>query len=538
MKKILLFLFILVAPVMLQTASAQSGFPFFRSFLDGKTDDIKFPAGSNGRVNSTNESSVTNRGLILTTQTSQVGAFFLPNHLFTTSNGMLIEFEYMMYYTDPPGSGNTRELTDGICMFLVDATNGTYIGNNLRFGADGAGFGYTNRYSFNSSYNQLILTPGIKGGYLAVALDQGPFKTIRMDGTDIRNGIPYGPTGIPGREITSTKDVASDTRSNVTIRGAAGRNAMNFSGNKFTSSLPEGNWGYPVLVTRHTGGSEDLAGKRNTTGFVLNATTGEYDASTFQNNSITPTIEKPFDIAGGSDFGYKSNNSYRKVIIALTPNSNEDGFHITVTIQHGSEKTVVIDGFSYVSDTYYMENAIPSDQLSGWPTAYKSSPKHQLNVTTPERLAIGFTASTGTVTNYTNVIKNLRITMIGAAESVNDIIENHRRGPVTILPLENDLAYKSTLGEPSKENIDPDSFRFRKDEEIWNPSDNPYELITSDGKWLYDPDTKEVMFFPIQGFKGIVTAMYDVNSLEHKNDDNYRSSIAKIIVDINDYQPN
>lgn len=520
--------------VVLHDAAAQQlapgEFPFFRSFTDGVTDYIKFPAGNGGRTNATNENSLTEYGLVLTYGTSQVGAFFLPQHTFSTGDGFLIEFEYIMQ-----GSDN---MTDGITMFLVDAQD-RYIGNNLYFGAPGAGFGYTHRMGYNTD-NRIS---GIKGGYLAVALDQGPFKVNRMvdrdDGDEMRNGMVFDDS------YYSTGSIATkyDTRSNVTIRGAAGNAPRTIIVNNRTFNLVEGMWGYPVLATRHTGwspgtGLSDPQNLRNDAGFKLNTGTGLYV------KDIPNQIGNAFNIAGGSDFEGPENPAYRKAIIALDPNPNttEGGFRITVTIQHGTEKTTVIENFTYPLTLKYIENGYPANWNSSMGLAQIASkpPIETYTVTNPEKLVIGFSASTGWNTAYTNIIRNLRITPIHAANTANDDVRDHRRGPVTIRPFDNDIGYKkegdSFIGD--KDFLNPDTFRFWTDEYTWK-EEGDYEVpVAGKGKWVYDPETREVLFFPAKGFTGKVEIMYDVKGrFAPFNEEKYRSSLAHISVTIADNQP-
>ncbi len=518
----------------LPDASAQQvepgEFPFFRSFTDGKTDFIKFPGGNPGRSNSTNNNSLTEYGLVLTHGTSQVGAFFLPQHTFDTNDGFLIEFEYIMQGSD--------DMTDGITMFLVDAKP-EYIGDNLIFGAEGAGFGYTHRMGYNTS-NRLY---GIRGGYLAVALDQGPFKTNRMVhrdyGDEQRNGMVFDDSGYSTGSLLKKYD----TRSNITIRGAAGNTQRTFIVNKREFPMPAGRWGFPVLATRHTGwdpdtGLKDPQNLRNDAGFKLDTGTGLYV------KDIPKPIDIPFNIAGGADFNGPEDPAYRKAIIALEPNPNtsEGGFKITVTIQHGTEKTTVIENFTYPLTLKYIENGFAAnwDSSLGYAQIAKTPPIEQYTVTRPEKLVIGFSASTGWNTAYTNIIRNLRITPIYAANTANDDIRDHRRGPVTIRPLDNDLGYKtegsSFIGD--KDFLNPETFRFWTDEYTWK-DEGDYEIdAPGKGKWVYDLETREVLFFPAKGFTGKAQIMYDIKGMYAPFDqEKYRSSLATISVTIADNQP-
>lgn len=526
-KVIALFLISILAIVCSKASAQQTSpgnFPFFRSFLDNNLQYITFPPGNNNRNNAAQLDKVNNRGLFLTSGKEEVGAFILPDHTFSTEDGLTIEFEYVMIGND--------DLTDGICMFLIDAQD-KYI-NDMGFGAPGAGFGYTHRLAFDSK-NQII---GIKGGYLAVALDQGPFKTIRMEGNEMRNGIIYNDKSDYSTSAQLTK---YNTRSNITIRGAAGNKDQSVVTPSRNLNLKEALWGYPVLITRHTGWpshaeNTGLSELRNDAGFKLNTSNGMFikDAS--------PSISEDFNISGGKDFNSATEPEYRKAIIALMPNPNtiEGGFKITVTIQHGEKKDVVIKDFTYPSTLKYIENGVPRDWISGEPQVIASPDIIGYTVDRPQKLVIGFAGSTGWNNSYINIIKNLRITPLYAANTVNDDIVEHRRGPVTIRPLDNDIAYDSRSGPATgnRENIDSDSFRFWTDEYTCL-GDNIYEhIVPYKGRWVYNPSMAEALFFPVEGFAGEVSIMYDVKGrFDPYDEEKFRSSLATISITIADNQP-
>ena len=499
---------------------AQEGpLPFFRSFLDGNLNKITFPGpnepGASGRAADGNykriNRAVLNQwGLQLTRGKEEIGAFYLPEYIFSTQDGLLIEFEYIMMYTNAEEIG----ITDGICMFLVDATTNEYIGSNLKYGAEGAGFGYTHRRSGHTDirYGVTSIT-GMKGGYLAVALDQGHFKNWRFENYEMRNGIPYGDAG-----IANVQSATYNTRSNVTIRGAAGRGEKVITTSLKTHRIAEGRWGYPVLITRHTGWDEKTGledpnsdGLRNKAGFMLNTQTGMYE------QYVVPRIDNPFCIAGGKLFYHSDESAYRKAIIALEPNTIGGGFRITVTIQHGTEKTVVIENYTYPSSLLYTENGIPAQFIPGeYPTItyYSNPPQTELALKTPEKLAIGFMASTGQLTSYTNIIRNLRITPLYGANAEDDIY-NHRRGPVIVRPLDNDVAYRLVGNQPgaSKDNLDLTSFRIWTDEKHCL-GDGQFEHEEKGvGKWKYNPESGEMTFFPAKDVGGEAVIWYDIKSI-------------------------
>lgn len=545
MKKNIYLILIILLSMMSASGTAQTrigGFPFFRSFLDEIMEAVERPGPNNptakpGVDRSNKADLVKNLGLQLTTLKSEVGAFYLPGYPFTTNDGLKIEFEYMMYTT--PGS--TGGITDGITMFLMDADRT----GELEYGAEGAGFGYTYRWTNktlegNNIEGQRI--KGILGGYLAIALDQNNFKTVRMEGHEQRNGVFYDDDP---RKTPSTKPDKYNTYSNVTIRGAAGPDFREVVSRHPSGSLRyqlyEGDWGYPVLATRHTGGSRSSEDLWNQAGFILATDTGGYLQGGFQAGNIIPPILQGFDIAGGGTFTDPDEPEYRKAIIKLetNPDASVGGFKITVAIQHGNESTTVIENFTFPKKLTYIENGLPGAINNDFPLIATVPPRITYEVETPDQLVIGFMAATGTETNYTNVIKNLRITPLFGANTANDDITGHRRGPVTIRPLDNDLGYidsgSGVIGD--KEYLDPSSFRFWTDEYTCLGDRKFEHTVNGEGRWVYDETTAEALFFPEKGYVGEASIMYDIKGKESPYDgEKFRSSLAIISVTLaNEY---
>jgi hypothetical protein len=527
-----------------QAQTPEGPYPFFRSFLDDNMKNIvieEFLPNQEGASGTDSENKYKRRnravlvpalGLQLTYGKEEVGAFYLSDYILTTQDGVQIEFEYIMKYNDP---SETR-VTDGICMFLVDATNNDYIGSNLKYGAEGAGFGYTNRSSVHQNIGAGVMpVTGMKGAYLGVALDQGNFKNMRFEGYEMRNGISYKTTP---QTAADEKIKTHDTRSNITIRGAAGRGTKTITTSTRTHTIPEGSWGFPVLITRHTGsGDNDGTNLRNQAGYELETSTGQYL------QQVSLNIDRPFNISGDALFTHAGETAYRKAIITLERNESGGGFKVSVTIQHGTQKTQVIKDYTYPSTLTYRENGVPIRITGTTPSEYNDPPKTGLTLNTPGKLVIGFMASTGQLTSHTNVIKNLRITPMNAANSADDDLSVHRRGPVTMRPLDNDLGYREEDGKVvgKSEYLDPATFRFWEDEYtplVDGAGKAIFEHEVNEGKWLYDPELAEVKFFPVKGHKGEVSISYDIKGkYSPYSEEKFRSSQAKISVDIDDNQP-
>ena len=145
----------------------------------------------------------------------------------------------------------------------------------------------------------------------------------------------------------------------MTIRGAAGKGRK--SDNHVSKNSPNTEWSLGFSRSHHSPHGVEREnrledpysdGLRNKAGFRLNTQTGEYE------QYVTPRIDKPFCIAGGKEFHHSGESAYRKAIIALEPNIVGGGFRITVTIQHETEKTVVIEDYTYPSSLQYTENRL------------------------------------------------------------------------------------------------------------------------------------------------------------------------------------
>lgn len=166
----------------------------------------------------------------------------------------------------------------------------------------------------------------------------------------------------------------------------------------------------------------------------------------------------------------------------------------------------MIENYTYPSSLLYTENGIPAQFIPGeYPTItyYSNPPQTELALKTPEKLAIGFMASTGQLTSYTNIIRNLRITPLYGANAEDDIY-NHRRGPVIVRPLDNDVAYRLVGNQPgaSKDNLDLTSFRIWTDEKHCL-GDGQFEHEEKGvGKWKYNPESGEMTFFPAKDVGG------------------------------------
>lgn len=510
-----LFMGILLQFAVLNMNAQRFGsFPYEESFLKGDPGNISFPASQISGV--PNSADFTDEGLLLTPNIkTSFGAVFINDRRFTSVNGIRVEFEYMAY-------GSTGAGGDGINMFLLDAKV-----KNPTIGAHGAGIGY----AYNRSYNGILKEidhrksrmKGLSGAYLGVAFDEfGNYKGLRFQGDSRVGGIPYNGT-IQG---TTRGMIGSEynTRNQVTLRGAKGPVIDASLG------LGDGYTGYPVLITQATNDRNGVE--------IMPYETNKSIYKTF--STYTGNL---FTISGGDRFTDDSNEAYRKAIVELYPVPDDQpvgGFYVTVKIQHGKKTDVLISDYHYKETFWYAENAYPnggqgdnnSTDIIRLEPVYR-----QLNAHIPDTLRIGFAASTGEETNY-HIIKNLRITLPGGAEAYDDYAETDQGKVITILPLDNDLAYNGTIKRDQIGNRDylvDATFRFR---DVQNKIVPGYTYTNpNEGTWTYDPFFAKVTFMPKPSFYGDAKVDYDIKggkyTIDPYLDEAYRSLPATITVQVN-----
>lgn len=447
---------------------AQTTMPYYESFLTGSQ-----PTGISVPNATVNSAKFTNKGLVLTpAENNKNGAVLLENFSFSNANGIQIEFEYAMY----GGAG-----ADGITMFLYDSE----LGGNI--GAPGKGLGYL--YNRNSQ-NKI---KGLKGGYLAVGLDQFGNGKYQVNGGSSRETMQ----GVKGF-------FKGDGRSHVLIRGAYNKQGADDNSKYF--------YGYPLLATQSTSTTQGTVG--NYTGRRLNYSSGTYP---MENNE---PIDNPFSLRGSSDFNLESDTGYRKAYITLTPMAS-GGFYVTVKIKantgNGAVLYTVYQNLPYPTSLKYPENAeYNSSDVEG----ANSFNIQSLDTTPPENFKIGFSASTGAL-NQVNLIKNLTVSLPYMPDTVDDY-ENHclENGRVkTLNPFQNDLIYKGSMAgtnvpNPSNDSahIDFKSFKFQQGSQIVGTSD-AQKIVFNDptkGVWTYVFSEGKVYFEPKIGFFGEAKIDYTI----------------------------
>lgn len=479
-----------------ESGSVYGNFPYSQTFLSNvRPTEVTKANVSTG----TNAASFTTSGLQLTdAKNLQFGAVFINDRKFNSVNGIIIEFEYMVY----GGNG-----ADGFSVFFFNDTVQV-----PKIGANGAAIGYSYRRAILQTHAS-NRQKGLSGAYLGIAFDSyGNFKETRYQDEEIIDGIG------PGKSA----------RSHVTIRGARGLSYP-------LEGMEEGFTGYPVLATQST-----LSNTGSDHEYVILENNGEY--SFYSSN---PSYTGNFALRGGNIFVNESSPDYRKAIIELYPIGNDAGMYITVKIQHGQTITTVIDDYEYKSITKYRERAIVSTVSGDRPVwgnsgGFPSEPSALLNLPSavPGFLRIGFAASTG-LYNDIHVIKNLTITLPGAAIANNDTVRTGIGIPAVLYPFGNDMAFQGVISRDQvgdSSYINPASFKI-----IPNDGSTPagnYEYQAPEGTWLFDTLTRTMTFTPVPGFIGEASVQYSIKGglpghTEPYDDEAYRSLPATITVLVN-----
>lgn len=471
-------------------------FPYYQSFrTETKPEEIDIVTPQHPEIQ--NDATFTLEGLRLTSnETGRFGAVFIGDHQFQSIQGIQIEFEYLMY-----GSSGA----DGMCVFFFDANETDPV-----IGSIGASLGYT----YNRANNQYpgFRMMGLSGAYLGIALDSyGNFKNRFWEGNSRINGIP----NISG-------DLGNRYISNVTLRGARGGDTQ-ISDFLQIGGMEDGYMGYPVLISQPTLESNE--------GWQLNETGGDY-------TSIN-TYSGDFNLRGNDQ------SDYRKAIIEIYPLPSNQGFEITVRIQHGETETMVINDYQYRNSVEYAENAyeLVGDYLIGG-SQYPLSTTTILDATIPMYLRIGFAASTGSETDI-HLIRELKISLPSSAEAYDDYASTIQTEPVIINVLDNDIGYsgqitKTQIGD--KEHLNPNSFRFCDDNGgFLGIVDNDMTVYdTVEGNWLFEFQDGKLTFAPANNFIGLATVKYSIKSKDETgepyDDEAYRSLPATVNVNVSPFQ--
>lgn len=453
----------------------------------------------------TNSVQFTEKGLLLTpAEKSKFGAVGFSNIAFNSSNGLVVEFEYSMY-------DGTNAPADGISVFLYDADA------QFEIGADGAGLGY--------SYIDKQL--GLNGAYLGVGFDQyGNFKNR----TNVVNGIN------PNKDPIFATDCRNQQ---ITLRGA-----MSYENDSNGNLVGRRDKGYPVLYSQFVDALGYAPAPIKYAGAVLKdnieGVGGDIKAYNGLGKLTNPFVLRPEGLSTEIE-----DENYRKATIALLPHK-DGGMSISVEVQHGTEKSTVIDKYHYRTKFDYIDDHNAS-----------FSTRDSLIANVPKAFSIGFAASTG-LEYQNNLVRDVKISIPYFPETT-DVTRYHCTGPFKEKVIENvfeeDVFYNGSLvyipvGGNTKEFIDYTSFLFEDNNGniLAGPispdqSTLSYTDINS-GTWVYAVDTGKIVFTANDNYAGKAEVYYSAkgfNEIKIKNQDPsitegpfgqdiYRSRTSKISI--------
>lgn len=302
----------------------------------------------------------TSEGTVLTRDRVSYSAIVMNDLEIDLQEGLTVEFEYAMTSVPPAAYGKG----EGMTFFIFDAARNFELG----YGFEALG------YAYNEANSNLGRKRGVLGAYLAVGFDVGGgFKEHFNNNEYRREGISsqrFNDAGL------SQSNFGTYKKNHITLRGAHAeyRQAGGYNGN-------------PVLITKHFGGSSVSSGDISMA--TLDYRTGQY---TFGRN----TDAASFDVGNG---GTETNPNFQKIRVEIEPASGGNAMYITVKALEGSREIVLIDEFRY--DTAFK-------------TFDKLNDLYDFTAPIPNRVKIGFSASTGNFTQQKTIIRNVKVSIPNA----------------------------------------------------------------------------------------------------------------------------
>ena len=469
---------------------AQSGFPYYTSLKNTQPAEFVKPTTTPANVAAFNANGL----LLVPNTTQQFGTVYLEK-VFSTTNGIQIEFDFSMY------NGSNLNGADGFSFYMFD---GGVI--TPSFGTIGSGLGYT--YNYNRDVPDADAV-GVTDAYIGIGFDgYGNFKQRRY-----QDGPSEGKDGI-GPETTGLSDpyytLSDNSRSHITLRGAAGKstNASPVPGKgSFTDTNLRDNYkyGYPVLATRSTYNNS------STNSYItLNQATGAFTKPTntgtaFNLNTMTATEST-------------TNADYRKAYIKIMPDG-AGGSWVTVTVYRGSttgiQQRTMYQNFRYNKTVKYDQNDYYNEN--------SGSQIVTLNTTIPNTFKMGFSGSTGNETNNI-LIRNLKVVIPYSAEPQDDNLSICGTN-ASLSVLSNDVAYSgifnpATPTEPTANNanIDKNTFQFIDT----NGNLAGTSITTTKGTYTYDAVTGIVNFEAVAGATGTESVTYSIKGIAPYNSEDRR----------------
>ena len=402
----------------------------------------------------TGQSRYTSEGIVLTIKRATTSAFAIKDLNLDLRKGAKFEFEYAMASVNWNDAQGAQYGGGGMTFFIYDAKE------SLSMGYLGSALGY----SFNGSTasGSTAIKTGLNGAYLGIGFDlDGNNKERRgfeMGSYETREGLTAQRYVDAGFDINDVKYdygrnvFGSYYKNHITLRGAG-------QGNSYK--------GNPLLLTKYFGGQNAANEVAMAT---LDYNTGDYNFSgSYEGDD--------FNIADG---GFDYSPKFQKIEVEVRPDG-EDGVYVTIK----GNGNVLIDNFYYKhSFKTYGDGKVVNNEYEDYQYNYNSS--------IPDRVNIGFAATTMNNHTQKTIIRNVKVSPIDEGEDEGIELEDEYEeicisenidstGAVAFIDILKDTDY----------NVDWNSFKFvDKDGNKKGNTDDYFKDYYAE--WEYDRSNRQV----------------------------------------------
>ncbi|EKB05260.1 MULTISPECIES: hypothetical protein [Myroides] len=403
----------------------------------------------------TGQSRYTSEGIVLTIKRATTSAFAITDLNLDLRKGAKFEFEYAMASVNWNDAQGAQYGGGGMTFFLFDAKE------KLSMGYVASALGY----SFNGSTagGSTAIKTGLGGAYLGIGFDldgnNKERKGFGMQSYETREGLTeqrYKDAGFTdpyidydfGRNIFGTY-----YKNHITLRGAGQGNG--YKGN-------------PLLLTKYFGGQNAVNEVAMAT---LDYNTGDYNFSgSYEGDD--------FNIAdGGADYSPK----FQKIEVELRPDG-EEGMYVTIK----GNGNVLIDNFYYKhSFKTYGDGKVVNNKYEDY--------QYNYNTRIPDRVNIGFAATTMDLNTQKTIIRNVKVSPIddnGGGDEEFTLEERVEELCVSDSGNSNGASIELELSDSNEYNLDKDTFEFT--DEHGNYLGGSSYNQSGVGKWEYSSYYNEV----------------------------------------------
>lgn len=391
----------------------------------------------------------TDEGIVLTKDRTGASGFSIKDLKLDLRQSIRIEFEYAMAAV----SGSPYQYGGGGMTFFLHDANRTF---SIGYIASALG------YSFNTSASSANKS-GLSGAYLGIGFDlNGDSKArLGMSSYELREGITEPRYEHAG--LNNGPDTFGDYYGkHITLRGA--EQGGGYKGN-------------PVLLTKYFGGQSS---GNHIAMATLDYDTGEYD---FEPNDQSDK----FDISNGN-FDYNPN--FQKIIVEFVPNG-EHGMYVTVIAKDDYDQDIVL------IDQFYYQHSFKAFGDGGYnDSGVFVDHQYTFSTSIPDRVNIGFVATTMDNHHQKTIVKNVKITTVEDKEEEDDEEEftmEEQQEEICVSDSGNsqNAWFEFELDDHDDYHLDRDSFEFMDE---YGHVLGGYSYESNDGKWEYDDYDNKMKF--------------------------------------------